>query len=391
MTISLKHVAQHAGVSVPSASQILNHRNLPFGEETKRRVFAAAAALGYRPDAIAGRTGRGLTRRDAIGFLLRSEAETDHNMANAPAFEFLCGINDVLLERHQFLATVKLAQLQPTDGFQEPRLIAERFIDGLIVDTGLSEELERKIDAHDIPTVWLNTSRHDPCDCVYPDEFHAGRLATEHLLQLGHREIVFLSSRRMHDLATADTMWPHFSADDRPAGYAAAMASAGLCPQVIDRTAGNVSRADSETGLIDYAVALAAQTRKNGRPVTGVVACALDWGVRLWHCLEHAGLRCPVDVSIAVCDDLHVFRRQWPEISGVTCDRYQMGRWAADMILSKVDAKGTPQASKVYQAKWIPGCTAGSVRSGGTAPRRARTRKEQTPQVGHVWPVRGGR
>ena len=165
----------------------------------------------------------------------------------------------------------------------------------------------------------------------------------------------------------------------------------GLRPCVIEQGPVRAARTDTTTDLIDYAATLIARSHRTSKPVTGVLVCALPWAVRLWPRLKDAGLSCPADVSLAACDDQQPFRGIWPELTGVTCDRYQMGREAAEMVLAKVDTTGAPQASKVYQAKWIPGCTAGSVRSGGTAPRRARTRKEQTTQVGHVWPVRGGR
>src|SRR5581483_4471246 len=111
MAITLKHVAKRAGVSIPTVSLIINGRDMPFKESTRAAVLAAVGSLNYRPDSIARRNASGSQRRDAIGLLLRSESAS--RLANSPVYEFICGINDVLMEQDQFLVMMKLRQLQP--------------------------------------------------------------------------------------------------------------------------------------------------------------------------------------------------------------------------------------------------------------------------------------
>ncbi len=182
---------EKAGVSVPTASLILNNRNLPFKESTRQAVLDAVESLSYRPDSIARRTGTG--RRDAVGLLVRSESPAESPIL--PPMNRMCGINDVMMEQHQFLVLLKVAQLASANarGVQ-PRIIGERFVDGIIVEKGLPLEMERRGSA-----VWhpnrseLNSNHHDPFDCVYPTELHAGRTVTEHLIGLGHRRILYAS------------------------------------------------------------------------------------------------------------------------------------------------------------------------------------------------------
>jgi len=62
-------------------------------------------------------------------------------------------------------------------------------------------------------------------------------------------------------------------------------------------------------------------------------------------------------VSIAAAEDLHYLRRAWPELTGVSCDRYRMGSVAAEMMLAKIAHEGQPQPSQVFKGVLIPGET----------------------------------
>jgi len=62
-------------------------------------------------------------------------------------------------------------------------------------------------------------------------------------------------------------------------------------------------------------------------------------------------------VSIASAENLHFLRRAWPDLSGVTCDRYKMGSQAAMMMLAKISSEGQPQPSIVHKGELIPGAT----------------------------------
>jgi LacI family transcriptional regulator len=374
MTVTLKDVARRAGVSIPTVSLIINGRDLPFKESTRRAVLEAVEALNYRPDSMARRTANKSNRRDAVALLLRSESAS--RVSNAPVYEFICGVNDVLMERDQFLVMMKLHQLEQRSGGPPPRVIAERFIDGLIVETGLPEELEEAVARYRIPTVRLNTNLHGASDCIYPDEEHAGRLVTDHLLDLGHRAVAFV--------APVGAGWPdaHFSVRDRQSGYEQAMAARRLAPRVLqevrvpDPQAERVGAAVGTTSAdLSAAAAAVAASRATDAPVTGVVTYDIGQAIRLIANLREAGLACPADVSVVAADDLRYLRRMWPDLSGVTCDRYQMGRGAAEMMLAKIGAGNEPQPSRVFRGALITGGTTAApvveaVKTSGK-PRRA--------------------
>ena len=349
MPVSLKDVAREAGVSVPTVSLIMNGSSMPFKQETRARVLAAAESLGYRPDSIARRTGSASQRRDAIGMLVRSESSS--HLANTPAYEFICGINDVLMEQNQFLTLVKLKQLEEARAGAQPRMIAERFVDGLIVETGLPGDLEQAVMHYRIPTIWLNTGHHDAFDCVYPDEIHSAMTATQRLIQSGHRRILFIAPPTQ----LLPVGW-HYSAIDRQKGYTQALAAHGLAAQIINE-------GDLHQTQIRDAINLILHSRQTSDAITGVVTHGFSVAVKLRYELHAAGVMCPQEISVISPDDLHLLRRTWPDITGITCDRYEMGRCAAEMMLAKITS-GNPQPSRVFRGTLMERATVSTIGPG---------------------------
>ena len=74
MGVTLKDVAERAGVSIPTVSLIINGKHMPFKDKTRAAVLEAVEALNYRPDSMARRNASRSDRHDAIGLLLRSES-----------------------------------------------------------------------------------------------------------------------------------------------------------------------------------------------------------------------------------------------------------------------------------------------------------------------------
>jgi LacI family transcriptional regulator len=384
--VTLKDVARRAGVSIPTVSLIINGRDMPFKESTRAAVLEAVESLNYRPDSIARRNASGSNRRDAIGLLLRSESAS--RLANAPVYEFICGINDVLMEHDQFLVMMKLRQLQPqpqqpegapeaptatpeaTETPRPPRVIAERFVDGLIVETGLPEDLELAVARYGIHTIWLNTNHHNPSDCIYPDEVHAGRLITEHLISLGHRQIAFIAPPGYRNPLAP------FSMVERQLGYEQAMDARGLTVAVAQEASPNEQRLNPTIeALLDR--------KRTSDPITAIVTYDLSQTLKQrWQVQQQLRLSCPRDISIAAAEDLHSIRRAWPDLTGVTCDRYKMGAQAAEMMLAKITQDGQPQPSQVFKGSLIPGGTVAAPPSTAAGQKaKSRSTKKALPRT----------
>ena len=312
MSVTQQHIAQHLGLSRMAVSLALRGSS-QVSPETWQRVNQAAHELGYRPNAGARATRTGchhavavLMSADAVGrswVLPNTMRSLDRRLAESDYHITLAHLPDQLLtEKHV------------------PKLLREYVADGLLIaySEAMPQGFLDLIGRSGQPAVWLNVNRDE--DAVYPDDRQAGRLATQRLIEAGHRRIVYCDySHDMHSQAT------HYSAYERLAGYRDAMAAAmyepiewiqGLVPGTdrADVTAAYLSRPNRPTAIISY----------------GEVHAILYAAARL-------NLRVPDDLSLVSFGQFSV---QGP---GVLVDTWivpqsSLGTAAAEMMLARISA-----------------------------------------------------
>lgn len=274
----IAEVARRAGVSKSTASRALSGRGY-VSPATQERVQEAANALGYVPstNAVSLATGRTQT----IGVIVPH--------ANHWFFgEVLEGIQRALMERGFDLA---LYSAQP--GTLERSHVFETYLgrsrfDGLIT-VGIEpdqQELER-IAALGKPFVSIG-SYDIGNSAVSIDDAASARIATEHLLALGHTDIVFLGGE-------ANKAWPSFGDAHRVTGYASAMRAAGL-----ESTIRLAPCAVSMPAGYDAAVDLLSDART--RP-TAIVAVADEVAIGSIIAARRMGISVPAQLSVVGIDD----------------------------------------------------------------------------------------
>ena len=187
--------------------------------ERSEKIREMARELGFRVNASARATRRGWT--GCIGMLV--SPVPGGGVTHTPDLDR--GIINQLAENGQYLAKGYLPD-DPTGEYGLPELLNAWAADGLLINHNhdIPDRLIRLVDRHDVPTVWIN-SRHET-NCVYPDDFEAGRQAAQYLVERGHRRILIARA----------SVWPdageHYSQTDRLNGCRAAMADAGLTPMI---------------------------------------------------------------------------------------------------------------------------------------------------------------
>ena len=219
--ITLTDIAQAADVSPNTVSRVLQgvtYRRPSF-QRRAEHIRRLAEELGYRPNTAARATRKG--RFSNVGLLVSTSLHRSH-LPEA----MLAAICDHLTGQDLSLSLIRLPDAKLADGDLVPRLLRQRGCDGLLIDYthGIPGPLIDLIAQLQVPAVWLNTKRDT--DAVFADDFEAGQRAGQHLLRHGCRRTAYLSS-------LLDGQPTHYSESDRPAGYAQALAAAGLTPQVV--------------------------------------------------------------------------------------------------------------------------------------------------------------
>ena len=308
---TIADVAARAGVSKATASRALSGGGY-VAEDTRERVRAAASELSYvaHSSAMSLATGRSLS----VGVIMPSL----HRWYFA---ELLSGIQDGLLASGHDLVLYGVQE----ESAERARLFAEvlpgRRLDG-IIGVGIqprADELERLVRVGS-PLVCVGAYSQGVSAVAIDDE-GAARIATEHLIDLGHHDIAFLGGRE--DAAT------HAFGDGlRLAGYRAAMMGAGLGAHIRHAHGGATIPGGYQAGVRMLG------DRQN-RPTAFVAVCdeAAIGGV---VAARRLGLSVPSELSIVGIDDheqAEMFTlttvRQLPHAQGLAAVQLLMTRMAA--------------------------------------------------------------
>ncbi len=209
-----REVAEAAGVSRTTVSFVLN--NLPgmrISEETRQRVLEAATQLNYHPDATARRMVSGQT--NVIGFVLRQDPEqafADHFLP-----QVLSGLGQAAAAQGYHILFQPLPPKNKTNSYM--RLIRERHVDGIVLSGPRFDDQTILAASNDAaPVVILGQMPNLDIPFVDVDNVGGARLATEHLLRLGHKRIALITNASLE----------YTAAVDRLAGYRGALEAAGL-------------------------------------------------------------------------------------------------------------------------------------------------------------------
>jgi LacI family transcriptional regulator len=302
-------VAKRAGVHPSTASRALNpatrHR---LTEDVANRVIAVAKELGYVPNGLA--TSLRTRRSETVGVLLP-------DIANPVFPPILQGLEAVLAEAG-YVAMVADA----SGGAERRRMIAERLIarqvDGLVLAAAAGRDpivdlcLKAKM-----PLVMVNRSEADRHLCsVVSDDVQGMRLAVEHLVSLGHRQIAHLAGPQA--LSTGKR---------RLEGFMAAMAGARLNARAVETAAAYARDAGREAAL---------KLLDQAPDATAIVAANDLLALGLYDALGLRGLTCPSHVSVVGHNDMPFVDMVSPPLTTARIRHREMGVQAARLLLSLI-------------------------------------------------------
>ena len=284
-------------------------------EETRLRVLQAVAELDYRPNRAAQGLSQG--RSATIGFVSH---DADFGEFAASAIK---GAHEACIRQGNLLLLVNTGG----SNAQAAQLISElldRHAAALIFAAVGTRSVVVPETAGRVPTVLVNCFvPHDPVPAILPDEVRGGREATQALLDLGHRDIAYLTGK--------PSQW---ATKARLRGFGEALRAAGLDPTGRTVLPGNY-HADSGYELVRRLL------RQRRRPPTAIMCGNDRMAVGAIMALLEAGLGVPADVSVMGYDDQFQLAAEIrPALSTVRLPYDAMGRLAAEQL-----AAGGPSAA----------------------------------------------
>lgn len=307
-------VARHAGVSHQTVSRVLNdHPSV--AETTRARVLAAIQELGYRPNTAARALVTQRTR--TIGVV------TSGSTLSGPT-STLVAVEDAAREAGYFVS------IATAGGWDHDRMTGalERFllqgVDGIVV-VGANDGALEGLRAAPPPVPVVVLGAHAPLGpglhAVRYDQRGGAALATEHLLALGHRQIV-------HVAGPLD--WTE--AREREGGWRDAMTAAGVEPPEPVAARSWLPGRGHEVGL---------DLLRDGLP-TAVLAANDHLALGMLRAFAEAGVRVPADVSVVGFDDVLGSAHFIPPLTTVRHRFAEVGRRCLRMLLHVLAGEDRP-------------------------------------------------
>ncbi|WP_282089429.1 LacI family DNA-binding transcriptional regulator [Streptomyces tendae] len=318
----LKDVAAAAGVSVSVASRVLTaDAKARIHPDTRQRVLAVAREIGYVPSHRA-RALR-MSRAGALALIVP-------DVNNAVFAPLLAGVEEVATSRS---VSVLLGQLNgPRAGKHElDALVGKGRVDGVVLQRreDFTDRMLASVLDLDVPVVLFNSRLKGRTGSVVLDDVEAARIATQHLLDLGHERLGFVGGTVRHDAAAR-----------RLKGFRAAMHAAGR----------SVAKSAVVAAGWEAAAGMAAAERLLGTssPPTGLVVASVNAALGAVSRASRAGIRVPEELSVVAVQDTWMAEVYCPPVTVVRLPLQEAGAAATAMLLDHID--GAPLTDLVLRA-----------------------------------------
>jgi LacI family transcriptional regulator len=302
---TIAEIAAKAGVSIPTVSRVLNNRP-DVSAATRERVEQVIKESGF----IRSRVKNVLKESSGIIDMLIPDLTTLYPV------EIVRGVEEVL-ERTELRLALSLTHNMLESEERWLSKVIDGSTDGaiLVLAHGQSKRLDM-LHQHKIPFVVVDHRGELGPDVpsVGATNWLGGRLATEHLLALGHRRIAIISG----DASLRCSR-------DRIAGYRAALEDAGVAVDAeLIRPGAFIQQTGYEQtcALLDLA-----------EPPTAIFAGSDTQAMGVYAALRARGLSLPGDMSVVGFDDVPLASIVTPALTTVRQPLAEMGRVATTMLL----------------------------------------------------------
>ncbi len=308
-------VARLADVGTMTVSRVLNS-SVHVSAETARRVHEAIERLGYRPNEMA----RGLrgAKSKSIGLIVPSLTDP---------FFAICAHNvNAVAQSKGYSTIITTSNENPDTEFSEAEWMLQKHVEGLVLcpSVGRNSRFSDKIFQR-IPIISFDRPlQGSRFSSVVVDNHVGAKLGTQHLIEHGHKRILFLGDRP--DLFTIRT---------RHQGYRRALLDAGL-------KTGECLDCDSEDLVFKYVkTALAGKN-----PPTAFFSGNNRISRYLFRALRNLGVRVPTDIATVGFDDFDMADMMQPPLTVIRQPVEALGKTAAEALFNQFKAKAEDWPAK---------------------------------------------
>ncbi len=326
--ITQKEVAEQLGVSVATVSRVLNDQP-GVSSELRVKVLSAMQDLGYRPNVSARNLAT--AKSHAVAFVVHMHSG---KASEDPFYSHIMTGAEAYLAQHDYhiiLTTVDDVSSVQSQLFS---LVQEQRVDGLILaGPHLPSPFIMQLLVTQAPVVLVdNRLMEMDVNCVLADNEGGAYAATRHLLDQGHKSVVFLSGPQD---------W--ISNEERVLGYSRALRGVGQEPRIL--------HAPSTTMEDGYR--LMEQALQQWPDLSAVCAVNDSVAIGAMRAARRAGRQVPQDVAFTGFDDISWASISEPSLTTVHIYKRRMGQLAAERLLDSIENPDASATRTIVATKLI--------------------------------------
>lgn len=323
MRMTIKEIAELAGVSTATVSKILNDKDQDISEATRKRVLDIVERVGYIPNGIAKSLRMKNTK--TIGIIMP-------DVMNLFFSELARGVEDAAEKKGY---SVILCNSDNKESKEEKyiQILQEKMVDGIIL-TASENSVKRSLSRRKIPMVLLDRdiSTDEKVGRITVDNEEGTYNATKLLIEKGCKNIGFISSNKNTK-----------SSAQRLKGYENAILGNKIN---LDKNKIFLQNYTIETGY-KGTVSLLEKTNIDG------ICCGNDLiAIGVIKALKERGIKVPEDVKVIGFDDISISKYMDPPLTTIRQPIYQMGEEAVKMLIGIIEGKEM-NLIKVFSTKLI--------------------------------------
>ncbi len=326
MTVTLKDIAIRAGVTSATVSMVINNKP-NISETTRKKVLKIAKELNYYPNVIA----RGLATKksNSIGVIVP-------NLASSFVVRVLQGIKSTNRDIDYTVQLFDTVGQRERESQLFQRLARERRIDGVILISSTVTEDELNVFAEEsVPSI-IVARRCEHLDSVYVNNEIGAFDATEYLIGKGHGDIACVVSRKRGIPTT-----------ERREGYLRALKNhqIGFREELFFEV--------DDDGMED-GIEMFGRLRGVTPSVTAVFVPAGDMvAIGIIKEAKREGVKVPEELAVVGYDDIPAAEVIEPALTTVRQPKLEMGDYAINMIVDKIEGRETGIKHKELPTKFI--------------------------------------
>jgi DNA-binding LacI/PurR family transcriptional regulator len=329
MKVTIKDIAQAAGVAKSTVSKVMND-SPKISQETKSRVRDIIKQMNYTPSSIA----TGLARQSSYTVAILIDMSKESEFLNQFFYNIIGGVESVIGPL-KYELTIANIQHDRAEGHFLHRLVLNKRVDGIIANTSvLTPDLCAELNRLEFPYISIGKIA-SPGIWVDCDNELGGNMLTRHLLEQGYSSVAFIGGEQNEPLFLR-----------RIAGYETALRQAGL-PVRSDRII-------SGRAVVEDGYDAARQLLQSAEPPDAIVCMSNYSAFGVLQAAREMNVQIPSQLGLATFDEYPLSPYTTPPLTSLNMDTFRLGASAGQLLMDKLGAMVSTVSGQLLEPELIP-------------------------------------